>query len=93
MGPITTATMKDHGWDNIIELPESDLNRFWRQFMDSLFYRPRRLRASQLIRDMVAETRLNLAGMIQPYFVCEEPVLRPRSPACRAFIANRLIRW
>lgn len=39
--------------------------------MDSLFYRPRRLRTSQLVRDMVAETRLNLVGMIQPYFVCE----------------------
>lgn len=29
LGPITTAKMKEHGWDNIIELPESDLNRFW----------------------------------------------------------------
>jgi len=31
--------------------------------------RPRRLRSSKLIRDLVAETRLSTAGMIQPYFV------------------------
>ncbi|MBD3218497.1 MAG: porphobilinogen synthase, partial [candidate division Zixibacteria bacterium] len=31
--------------------------------------RPRRLRSSQLIRDLTAETRLNIPGMIQPYFV------------------------
>ena len=35
------------------------------------FYRPRRLRRNKLIRDLSAETRLNLDGMIQPYFVCE----------------------
>lgn len=31
--------------------------------------RARRLRKSKLIRDLVAETRLNTDGMIQPYFV------------------------
>ncbi len=31
--------------------------------------RPRRLRASGLIRKLTAETRLNMDGMIQPYFV------------------------
>ena len=31
--------------------------------------RPRRLRASQIMRDMVAETRLSKSMLIQPYFV------------------------
>ena len=35
------------------------------------FNRPRRLRQSALIRDLCAEYRLNLNGLIQPYFVCE----------------------
>jgi porphobilinogen synthase len=35
------------------------------------FYRPRRLRRNKLIRDLCAEQRLNIDGMIQPYFVCE----------------------
>ena len=39
--------------------------------MHKPYYRPRRLRANQLVRNLVAETRLNLDGMIQPYFVCE----------------------
>ncbi len=39
--------------------------------MSSVFYRPRRLRVNQLVRDMAAETQLKLSGMIQPYFVCE----------------------
>lgn len=39
--------------------------------MSNVFYRPRRLRVNQLIRDMAAETQLKLSGMIQPYFVCE----------------------
>jgi porphobilinogen synthase len=39
--------------------------------MHSIFYRPRRLRVNQLVRDMAAETQLKLSGMIQPYFVCE----------------------
>jgi porphobilinogen synthase len=39
--------------------------------MFSVFYRPRRLRVNQLVRDMAAETQLKLSGMIQPYFVCE----------------------
>ncbi len=34
-------------------------------------HRPRRLRRSAVIRDMVAETTLNPAGLIQPYFVCD----------------------
>ncbi|MEE9442810.1 MAG: porphobilinogen synthase [candidate division Zixibacteria bacterium] len=38
--------------------------------MDFL-YRPRRLRRTHLIRDTFAETRLNVDGMIQPYFVCD----------------------
>jgi porphobilinogen synthase len=32
-------------------------------------HRPRRLRQSKIIRDLVAETRLSTSGMIQPYFV------------------------
>jgi porphobilinogen synthase len=39
--------------------------------MSNVYYRPRRMRVNQLIRDMVAETQLKLSGMIQPYFVCE----------------------
>ncbi|MFH1892761.1 MAG: porphobilinogen synthase [Candidatus Zixiibacteriota bacterium] len=39
--------------------------------MTDLVNRPRRLRANQLIRDMVAETSLKVSSMIQPYFVCE----------------------
>jgi len=39
--------------------------------MSDLLYRPRRRRRSQIIRDMVAETRINKEGLIQPYFVCE----------------------
>lgn len=39
--------------------------------MSDMIYRPRRLRRTKLIRDMVAQTRLNWDGMIQPYFVCE----------------------
>jgi porphobilinogen synthase len=37
--------------------------------MSGLSYRPRRLRQNSLVRDMVAETRLSAAGLIQPYFV------------------------
>lgn len=33
--------------------------------------RPRRLRRNQLIRELCAETRLNIDGMIQPYFVTD----------------------
>lgn len=29
IGRITTATMRQLGWENIIELPEPDLNRLW----------------------------------------------------------------
>lgn len=36
-----------------------------------LFYRPRRLRRTQVIRDLVAETILDPKRLIQPYFVCE----------------------
>ena len=36
-----------------------------------LYNRPRRLRRNQTIRNLVAETKLNFDGMIQPYFVCE----------------------
>lgn len=39
--------------------------------MSGLFIRPRRLRKNRVIRDMAAETRINLDGLIQPYFVCE----------------------
>lgn len=34
--------------------------------------RPRRLRRNQTVRDMVAETQLSAARMIQPYFVANE---------------------
>ena len=33
--------------------------------------RPRRLRRNKVIRDLCAETHLNIKGLIQPYFVCE----------------------
>jgi porphobilinogen synthase len=39
--------------------------------MSDFIYRPRRLRRTQLIRDTFAETRLNVNGLIQPYFVCD----------------------
>lgn len=39
--------------------------------MSDLIYRPRRLRRTKLIRDMVGETNLRLDALIQPYFVCE----------------------
>ena len=39
--------------------------------MSSSYYRPRRLRVNQLVRDLAAETQLKVSGMIQPYFVCE----------------------
>ncbi len=35
------------------------------------FYRPRRRRRNQLIRDLTAQTRLTTDCMIQPYFVCD----------------------
>jgi len=37
--------------------------------MSNVFMRPRRLRQSAIVRDLVAETRLSTGGMIQPYFV------------------------
>jgi len=39
--------------------------------MSELIYRPRRRRKNRIIRDMVAETRINRDGLIQPYFVCD----------------------
>ncbi len=33
--------------------------------------RPRRLRRNQIIRDLTAQTQLNIGGMIQPYFVTD----------------------
>lgn len=36
-----------------------------------LYRRPRRLRRTQSIRDLVAETRLSIDGLIQPYFVTD----------------------
>jgi porphobilinogen synthase len=39
--------------------------------MADLIHRPRRLRKNRLLRDMVAETRLDPDCFIQPYFVCE----------------------
>jgi len=39
--------------------------------MGDVYYRPRRLRRNQRIRDLVAETRLSANAMIQPYFVCD----------------------
>lgn len=35
------------------------------------FHRPRRLRRTPLIRELVSETSLDVGCMIQPYFVCE----------------------
>ncbi|MBN4057211.1 porphobilinogen synthase [bacterium AH-315-J21] len=39
-------------------------------------HRPRRLRRNAIIRDLVAETRLNPDGLIQPYFVCDGSDIR-----------------
>jgi porphobilinogen synthase len=39
--------------------------------MGDLMYRPRRLRRNQVIRDMVAETKIKRDGLIQGYFVTE----------------------
>jgi len=39
--------------------------------MSELFYRPRRRRRNDIIRDLVSETRVNIDGLIQAYFVCE----------------------
>jgi porphobilinogen synthase len=39
--------------------------------MSDMIYRPRRKRRNQIIRDLVAETRINRDGLIQPYFICE----------------------
>jgi porphobilinogen synthase len=39
--------------------------------MSDLIYRPRRRRRNKIIRDLVAENRINRDGLIQPYFVCE----------------------
>lgn len=39
--------------------------------MSDFLYRPRRLRRNQLIRDTFAETKINVNGLIQPYFVCD----------------------
>ncbi|MCP4717101.1 MAG: porphobilinogen synthase, partial [Deltaproteobacteria bacterium] len=36
-----------------------------------LIYRPRRLRSSQVLRDLTAETQLDSSKLIFPYFVCE----------------------
>ena len=35
------------------------------------FFRPRRLRRTQIIRDLAAEHQLNTGGLIQPYFVTD----------------------
>ncbi|MEW5701001.1 MAG: porphobilinogen synthase [Candidatus Zixiibacteriota bacterium] len=47
----------------------------------SLTRRPRRLRRNPLIRDLVAETRLSTAPMIQPYFVGEDATGRMPIPS------------
>jgi porphobilinogen synthase len=39
--------------------------------MSDMLYRPRRRRRNKVIRDMVAEARINRDDLIQPYFVCE----------------------
>ncbi len=49
--------------------------------MSDMIYRPRRLRVSRLLRDMVAETTLKPAGMIQPYFVCEGKGIKGEIPS------------
>jgi len=50
--------------------------------MDSILRRrPRRLRRNPLIRDLVAETRLSAAQMIQPYFVGEDATGRMPIPS------------
>ncbi len=44
--------------------------------MCELNMRPRRLRRTDLIREMVAETNIKLNGLIQPYFVCDGDGIR-----------------
>ncbi len=39
-------------------------------------HRPRRLRRNAVIRGLIAETRLNAEGLIQPYFVCDGSGIR-----------------
>ena len=43
-----------------------------------LLHRPRRLRRTALIRDLCAETRMNLDGLIQAYFVCDGDSVKDR---------------
>ena len=40
---------------------------------DRLIQRPRRLRATQSMRDLVAETRLDKTRFMQPHFVADAP--------------------
>lgn len=44
--------------------------------MTEHYHRPRRSRRTQVIRDLVAETRLSVDGLIQPYFVCDGQGIR-----------------
>jgi porphobilinogen synthase len=41
-----------------------------------IYNRPRRLRRNRIIRELVAETKINPAKMIQPYFVSEKGTAR-----------------
>jgi porphobilinogen synthase len=62
---------------------------------DNTHVRPRRLRSSKLIRDLAAETRLNPAGMIQPYFVIpgENKIEKIESmPGIERHTADKLVR-
>lgn len=43
-----------------------------------LLNRPRRLRRTALIRDLCCETRINLGGLIQAYFVCDGEGVKDR---------------
>lgn len=60
----------------------------------SLSRRPRRLRRNSLIRDLVAETRLSVDGMIQPYFVGDDAIGRhpiPSMPGIHRESVDRLV--
>ena len=41
-----------------------------------LAHRPRRLRRSKIIRDLVGETTVKVRQLIQPYFVCDDSGVR-----------------
>ena len=57
-------------------------------------HRPRRLRRTEALRNLVRETRLSTAGFIYPMFVCPGTKIRqPKSAPCPASTNNPSIRF